>query len=99
MNPEPYAYESAFVVRWLIEDQINGEEHLVKSPLLLWGPYLWANGEKGRRTDDLVWRSEDLGPDGTHPSPSGQRKVAELLLKFFKTDPTAKAWFTKNDRQ
>ena len=93
LNPEPYAYESAFMVRWLIQDEIKGEE----PPILLWGPYLWADGEKGRKIDDLVWKPEDLGPDGTHPSPSGQRKVAELLLKFMKTDPTAKVWFTKSN--
>jgi len=97
LNPEPYAYESAFVVRWLIQDQIKGS--LPKSPLLLWGPYLWADGEKGRKIDDLVWKPEDLGPDGTHPSVRGQRKVAELLLRFMKTDPTAKVWFTKNTRE
>jgi len=103
LNPEPYAYESAFVVRWLIQDQINGEPSLnydpangtAKSPLLLWGPYLWADGEKGRRIDDVVWKPEDLGPDGTHPSDSGRRKVAELLLDFVKTDSTAKVWFVK----
>ena len=95
LNPEPYAYESAFAVRWLIQDQIK--ESSKKSPLLLWGPYLWANGTKGRKTDDLVWKPEDLGQDGTHPSDSGRRKVAELLLKFMKTDPTAKAWFTKGE--
>ena len=27
---------------------------------------------------------------------SGRRKVAELLLKFMKTDPAAKMWFTQN---
>ena len=97
LNPEPYAYESAFVVRWLIEDQIKGESGSAKSPLLLWGPYLWADGEKGRKTDDLVWKPEDLGPDGTHPSDRGRRKVAELLLRFMKTDPTAKVWFTKSE--
>ena len=96
LNPEPYAYESAFVVRWLIEDQIRGEGP-VKSPLLLWGPYLWADGEKGRKSDNLIWRREDLGPDGTHPSDSGRRKVAELLLRFIESDPTAKIWFTTND--
>ena len=103
LNPEPYAFESAFVVRWLIQDQINGEPSLnydpakgtVKSPLLLWGPYLWADGKKGRKIDDLVWQPEDLGPDGTHPSDSGRRKVAELLLDFVKTDSTAKTWFVK----
>jgi len=103
LNPEPYAYESALVVRWLIEDQIKGDPKLsydpekgaVKSPLLLWGPYLWADGEKGRKTDDLVWKPEDLGPDGTHPSNSGRQKVAELLLRFLKSDPTAKVWFVR----
>ena len=98
LNPEPYAYESAFVVRWLIQDQIKGEESLAKSPVLLWGPYLWADGEKGRKTDDLIWRPEDFVSDGTHPSPSGQQKVAELLLKFMKADPTAKMWFTAEGR-
>ncbi len=96
LNPEPYAYESAFVVRRLVQDQVKGEPGAVKSPLLLWGPYLWADGEKGRKLDDLVWKPEDFVSDGTHPSPGGQRKVAELLLRFMKTDPTAKAWFTKS---
>ena len=103
LNPEPYAYESAFVVRWLIRDQIKGDPSLnydpekgaVKSPLLLWGPYLWADGENGRKIDDLVWKPEDLAGDGTHPSDSGRRKVAELLLGFMKNDPTAKVWFVK----
>lgn len=107
LNPEPYAYESAFVVRWLIQDQIKGEPSLnyapakgtVKSPLLLWGPYLWADGEKGRKIDDLVWQPEDLGPDGTHPSDSGRRKVAELLLGFMKADSTAKVWFVQGGRR
>ena len=31
LNPEPYAYESAFVVRWLIQDQINASPP--KSPI------------------------------------------------------------------
>lgn len=103
LNPEPFAYESAFAVRWLIQDQIKGEPSLnydpskaaVKSPLLLWGPYLWANGEKGRKTDKLNWKSEDFGPDGTHPSFAGRQKVAEILINFFKTEPTAKTWFVK----
>ena len=57
LNPEPYAYEGAFAVRWLIQDQIKGDAELnydparglVKSPLLLWGPYLWADGIHPRR--------------------------------------------------
>jgi hypothetical protein len=104
LNPEPYAYESAFVVRWLIQGQIKGDAALsldpakgeVKAPLLLWGPYLWADGVKGRRIDDLVWNREDLAGDGTHPSTSGREKVARLLLKFFKTDPLARTWFARS---
>lgn len=103
LNPEPYAYESAFSVRWLIEEQIKGDPELnydpakgeVKSPLLLWGPYLWGDGIKPRKSDGLVWKREDLAGDGTHPSMSGRQKVAEMLLKFFKTDPNARAWFLK----
>ena len=101
LNPEPFSYESAFAVRRLIQKQVAGDASLnfdarngaVRSPLLLWGPYLWADGVKGRKPDELVWLREDMAGDGTHPGPSGQRKVAELLLKFFKTDETAKGWF------
>ena len=104
LNPEPYAYEGAFSVRWLIKRQIDGDEKLnydpnkgiVVAPLLLWGPYLWADGQEPRKADKLTWLRTDLTPgDGTHPSPAGQKKVAELLLNFLKTDPTAKVWFTK----
>lgn len=104
LNPEPFAYESAFAVRWVIQDQVKGEARLnfdpakgdVKSPLLLWGPYLWGDGLAPRKADGLVWKREDLAGDGTHPSPgSGREKVARLLLEFVKTDATAKAWFSK----
>jgi hypothetical protein len=104
LNPEPYAYESAFAVRWVIRDQISGKPELncdpahgeVKSPLVLWGPYLWADGVRPRKGDGLVWSKPDLSPrDGTHPAmPEGAKKVAKLLLTFFKTDPFAKRWFT-----
>ncbi len=101
LNPEPFAYESAFVVRALIQAQLKGDEALnydaargaVKTPLLLWGPYLWADGTQPR-SDGLTWTRSDLTPrDGTHPSDAGRQKVAEQLLKFCKTDPYARAWF------
>jgi hypothetical protein len=65
LNPEPYAYESAFPVRWLIQRQIKGDETLsfegtkVLSPVLLWGPYLWADGVTPRQSDKLVYNRED----------------------------------------
>lgn len=96
LNPEPYAYESAFAVRSLIQRQMSGDPALVpaKSPLLLWGPYLWAQGEKGRKLDDLKWLPEDFARDGVHPSESGREKVAKLLLEFFAKDSLATGWFT-----
>ena len=101
VNPEPFAYESAFAVRWVVQEQIKGDPRLnydpkkgrVVSPLLLWGPYLWADGMTPRKSDGLVWERKDFGQDGVHPSPSGGRKVADLLLRFFKTDAGARTWF------
>ncbi|GEP41590.1 hypothetical protein [Brevifollis gellanilyticus] len=97
LNPEPYAYEGAFAVRHLIQQQISGDEALAtaKSPLLLWGPYLWSEGEKGRKTDDLKYVKDDFGGDGTHPSDPGRQKVAKQLLEFFATSPLSKSWFAE----
>ena len=102
LNPEPHAYETGFAVKWLIADQIAGNAELNfsddkgtgRAPWIAWGPYLWTDGTKGR-ADGFTWQREDCGPDGTHPSDSGRRKVAELLLKFFQTEPTARPWFLK----
>ncbi len=97
LNPEPYAYETAFAVRHLIQRQMTGDAALAaeKAPLLLWGPYLWAEGTKGRKLDDLKWEAGDFTGDGVHPSESGREKVARRLLDFFTTDPLAKGWFVK----
>ena len=103
LNPEPYAYESAFAVRWLIQDQINGSESLSysagKAPLLLWGPYLWADAEKGRQADDLTYLSSDYRDDGTHPSETGRQNIAEQLLRFFNTNLATKSWFQVSNRR
>lgn len=101
LNPEPYAYEGAFSIRWIIDSQVRGEAKLnadpasgdVKAPVVLWGPYLWGDGIMPRR-DGLVWNRDDLAVrDGTHPSDSGRKKVADMLMKFFHSDPYATSWF------
>jgi hypothetical protein len=100
LNPEPWAFETAFAVKWLIEDQLSGIAALnfdpangpVVSPWIAWGPYTWADGLVPR-SDGLVWICSDFQNDGTHPSPSGRLKVANRLLEFLKTDATAKPWF------
>jgi hypothetical protein len=103
LNPEPYSYTSGFTVKWTIEEQINGTSSLVynstmgdvKAPWVAWGPYTWADGTKPR-SDGLTYVCSDFGSDGTHPSPQGRMKIAQLLLNFFSSDPTAKPWFLKN---
>jgi hypothetical protein len=102
LNPEPYAYESGFAVKWLIEKQLQGDPALnydakkgkVNAPWLSWGPYLWANGST-KRADGFSYEERDFAGDGTHQSQSGQTKVGKLLLQFFKTDSTTRPWFVK----
>ncbi|HKQ37806.1 MAG TPA: PKD domain-containing protein [Verrucomicrobiae bacterium] len=101
LNPEPFAYESAFSVRWLIEKQLNGglnytpANGAVVVPWMAWGPYLWVDG-MNPRSDGFTWLCSDLQGDYTHPSPTtGVAKVGAQLLAFFKTDPTARPWFLK----
>jgi hypothetical protein len=94
LNPEPHAFETAFAPKWIIARQIAGDADLAydKMPWLAWGPYLWTDGVKGRK-DGVTFTREDLGADGTHPSPAGQVKVGKMLLEFLKTEETAKTWF------
>lgn len=99
-NPEPHSYESGFAPKWIIADQIFGyleynfdpARGRVRFPWVAWGPYMWADGVKGR-SDGLKWVREDFGVDGMHPSESGRQKVAGLLMQFLKTDPTSRPWF------
>lgn len=90
LNPEPYAYESAFAVRRLIQQQ---DLKNTDAPVLIWGPYLWAEGERGRKIDNLTYVRADFVGDGVHPSESGRNKVARQLLEYFAGSPLAQNWF------
>src|SRR6185436_3578871 len=103
LNPEPYAYESAFAVKWLIAAQIEqersgkidalaGDLGAAAAPWLAWSAYLWADGLQPR-SDGLTWSRPELEGDGTHPAQAAEQKVGSLLLAFFKSEPTAKSWF------
>lgn len=107
LNPEPYAYESAFAVKWLIQAQIDqmrtgqidpraGDlSYETVAPWLAWGPYPWADG-MNPRSDGVTWARADVESDGTHPSQSGEQKVGAMLLSFLKQDATARPWFLAN---
>lgn len=79
LNPEPYAYETGFAVKRLVERSVRDPG---ARPWLGWGPYLWADGATSG-ADGLTWACADTQNDGVHPSPSGQAKVAQLLQTFF----------------
>jgi hypothetical protein len=107
LNPEPYAYESGFSVKWLIEAQINQKngggvdpragdlDYDTVAPWLAWGPYLWADGLTPR-SDGLTWVCSDFVSDGTHPSAGasgGRSKVGQQVLQFFLASPYSTPWF------
>ncbi|MBI1802637.1 MAG: hypothetical protein HYR71_13510, partial [Chloroflexi bacterium] len=92
LSPEPWAYESGFGVKWLVESYVNGTVTNTNGLYVAWGPYLWTDGTVGR-SDGLVWTCDDVVSDGAHPSTSGTQKVAGLLLSFMKSDSTAVSWW------
>ena len=102
-SPEPFAYESGFGTRWIVQSQIKGDALLnfdpargeVKAPLVLWGPYLWARGNTPRKSDGLTWARNDVRADQLHPNESGSKKTTTLLLNFFKMNEGTGRWFLK----
>lgn len=110
LNPEPYAYESGFAVKWLVAAQIRQmggapADSLAGSlryddgtaPWIAWGAYLWAAGPRPR-SDGLTYLPGDFASDGTHPAQGARQKVGSLLLAFFKTAETSRCWFLAGER-
>jgi hypothetical protein len=94
LNPEPYAYETGFAHKWAIEEQITTGDYT--GAWLAWGPYFWAGEQSHPRSDGFYYVRSDFQNDGTHPSVSGQAKVADLMLQFFKTSEFTRGWFQAN---
>jgi hypothetical protein len=104
-NGEPYAYESGFAVKWLVQAQIdqmaagsvkdpvagNLDYHSV-APWIGWGPYLWAFGNFVR-SDGLNWLHSDFQTDGYSPSQDGEQKVGEQLMGFLSLQRFTRCWF------
>jgi len=105
LNPEPYSYYTGWAIKRVIEDQINGDTKLkysgadANSPWISWGIYMWSDGITPQFTNPNVFWSctTDFQNDGTHPSlPAGAKKVADLLLTFYKNDTLSCPWFFNN---
>lgn len=106
LNPEPFAYETGFGVKWAVQAQIdemasrgvNARTGSLRydngtAPWIAWGPYLWAAGTQ-LRSDGLTWVQSDFNPsDGTHPATGARQKVGGLLLSFFKSAVQTQCWF------
>lgn len=111
LNPEPYAYESAFAVRGAIGAQIAqargsgvssrdgdlGYGTGGPAAWMAWGPYPWARGTTPR-SDGLTWLRSDFIADGTHPAQPGRQKVAAMLLAFFRSSEVTRCWFLAGER-
>ncbi len=104
LNPEPYAYESGFSVKWLVQAQINqmrtgtidstaGDvSYSTVAPWVAWGPYVWADSTNPR-SDGLTWVQADYASDFTHPAKTGVEKVSGKLMDLFLLSPYTKSWF------
>lgn len=105
LSPEPYAYETAFAVKWLIQAQITqlatgiidplaGDLDLSVAPWLTWGPYLWATSTP--RADGLFWTLSHYDPkDGMHFSKSGETKASSWMMSWFSSSPFSTCWLLK----
>lgn len=100
-SQEPFAYESGYAVRGMIQDQLNGVPAMnynsangpVMAPWVAWADYDWGNGMLPRK-DGLVWTCQDFGATGLHNSkPQGGEKDANMLFNFLRTNDATTPWF------
>ncbi|MDP4198030.1 MAG: T9SS type A sorting domain-containing protein [Bacteroidota bacterium] len=104
---EPYAYQTGWAVKWLIQEQINHDASLLFSitggpmpqtenvPWLAWGPYFWADGTRTWMDTTLRWFCPtDFDTDGVTLAGAGKVKAAKMLFQFFTHDGSSVGWFT-----
>jgi hypothetical protein len=87
---EPHVWQEAFAFKWLIENQIKGEEGTVFEdnggkkrtlPWLSWGPYIWDN----------TWDRRYF-TDGVHPAPKALDIFVSKYWGQLKADRAARPW-------
>jgi hypothetical protein len=109
---EPYAYETGFAVKWLIQAQIeqmaNGGTIVDQragnlnysngtAPWISWGPYLW-NHLAGSQTVGARWTSADFENTSTNGyfSDRGDAKMTLLIFNHFTLSSFSRCWLMEN---
>jgi hypothetical protein len=72
---EPFAFQEGFGIQQFVDQRGAG------SPVLLWGPYVWAST-----------MNPSYYYDGVHFQPSGRAEMASLMWTFLQADPAAQKW-------
>ncbi|HZP45440.1 MAG TPA: hypothetical protein VFB15_07310 [Candidatus Binataceae bacterium] len=93
-NNEPWAYESAWSVQFLIRAQITqadnggpqdstaGDLLYSVAPVLSWGGYQWASANTPN-SEGLVWPRSDFTADAVHYTTTGFPNSANTMIGFF----------------
>lgn len=80
-SPEPWAYESAWAYKYLIEDRINCAVDC--GPPVAWFAYLW----------DSSWPQSWYVSDGIHLSNEGRAAAGAIWDNFLRTSPYTTSWY------
>ncbi|MEP7343946.1 MAG: SdrD B-like domain-containing protein, partial [Gemmatimonadaceae bacterium] len=105
-NIEPNNYEQGFGLKWMVEDQINGQPYMnadpaqgaVVAPWVGWATHLWTNGIIPNN-EGLFFVCAEFDSNGIHLVRAGVDKAGPRLESFFMTDATTRAWFANNTGQ
>jgi hypothetical protein len=104
---EPFAYETGFALKWLVQAKIDQWRRGVIDPVagdlsgipfLAWdeNTYLWGSGRQNPSgSHALSWASQDYEHDMIHPDTAGIAKVGSRLLQFFKSSAYTRSWFLR----
>jgi len=98
---EPASYYNNFTVKWLIEDQINGDPDLkyfggaTVVPFITWGPYFWTNGATPRITDGRSYGCEKFSDDGFHLTDPTNHEDADYMMQHFYNSEFGKYYVKK----
>ncbi len=98
----PRDYYNGFAIKWLIDSanqEVPGYRYMGNQAdivMPLYGSYHWTDGETPQSDGFYLDCETDIGGDGLHLSATGEQKVAQKMLSFFKSDTAASIWMYAN---